>query len=517
MLGEWVWSQSWQIAAVTLALGLVWRFSRKASAHWRYLLGLVVLLKCLMPAFVNLPLSPPAIPLVRQTDRPPTPAAMARADNQRHLLQPAQPGPAPETNPAETLVAFFVSAWMAGALAILGYAVVKASRIQCNLRRTRAEPDLELECEFLELGRRLGLRGRPKLCLLESAGQPFVWGIWRGCIYLPASFPRLGRARERKVVLAHELAHVLRWDALVNLLQVIAQALFWFHPAVWWLNSRLRQEREKCCDEMAIAALGVEASAYGAALVDHLVAQFNPAVPPSSLAISGRARELEDRLKTILMPGRRFLWRPSGSVLLTILVLAALVLPIRLEARYHPRPNSEQRAAPIALVPDLAFAENWAGAGEYFAEFPTGEQQFGGVPWIIRGVAPVRVSQPVKFTAGRTLQKLHLLHGVDAVAEEGTIVGYVRLSYRDGQVVQLPVRYGAHVRACRFGEFSPVQDPASAMAWTGGNAEVRAAGQALRLYRTTFINPRPAMPVVRVDYAAAGARPAPIWAATTIE
>ena len=54
-----------------------------------------------------------------------------------------------------------------------------------------------------------------------------------------------------EAIIAHELAHIRRWDLWVNLLQRIIETLLFYHPAVWWLSSRIRLEREMCCDEIA--------------------------------------------------------------------------------------------------------------------------------------------------------------------------------------------------------------------------------------------------------------------------
>ena len=59
-----------------------------------------------------------------------------------------------------------------------------------------------------------------------------------------------------EAVIAHELGHIKRFDVAVNFFQVIAETLFFFHPAVWWLNKRIRADREDCCDDVAVAACG---------------------------------------------------------------------------------------------------------------------------------------------------------------------------------------------------------------------------------------------------------------------
>jgi len=59
-----------------------------------------------------------------------------------------------------------------------------------------------------------------------------------------------------QVVIAHELAHIKRLDSFVNAFQVVVETLLFYHPAVWWLNKRIRLERENCCDDTAIALCG---------------------------------------------------------------------------------------------------------------------------------------------------------------------------------------------------------------------------------------------------------------------
>ena len=72
-------------------------------------------------------------------------------------------------------------------------------------------------------------------------------------------------ADQLEAVIAHELGHIKRFDIAVNFFQVIAETLFFFHPAVWWLNKRIRADREDCCDDMAIAVCG-ERAGYARAL-----------------------------------------------------------------------------------------------------------------------------------------------------------------------------------------------------------------------------------------------------------
>ena len=75
-------------------------------------------------------------------------------------------------------------------------------------------------------------------------------------MFLPATALTGLSEEQLQVVIAHELAHIQRFDPFVNVFQVCVETLLFYHPAVWWLNKRIRAEREHCCDDMAVALCG---------------------------------------------------------------------------------------------------------------------------------------------------------------------------------------------------------------------------------------------------------------------
>ncbi|MBC7819984.1 MAG: M48 family metalloprotease, partial [Planctomycetaceae bacterium] len=88
---------------------------------------------------------------------------------------------------------------------------------------------------------------------------PMVVGYLQPMILLPASVLTGLSPTQLEALLAHELAHVRRHDWLVNALQVLAETLFFFHPAVWRLSKRIRNERELCCDDIALSLINDKA------------------------------------------------------------------------------------------------------------------------------------------------------------------------------------------------------------------------------------------------------------------
>lgn len=216
--------------------------------------------------------------------------------------------------------------WLAGLAVFIATAAVKAWHTAHRLIRRRCNLPAQLQSDIDALFDSLVVP-RTRVWLITDAGQPFVWGLWRGDIYLPLNVGTMNSSHLRRDILAHEISHVLRHDAAANLLQVLAQAVFWFHPLVWWANAKIRREREKCCDEMAIARLGVQPRDYSRTIVEILLTESNPKGLAPSLAIAGPARNIEERIRTMLPPGRTFRKRPSTLTLACSLLLALSVVP----------------------------------------------------------------------------------------------------------------------------------------------------------------------------------------------
>ncbi|MHC4558033.1 MAG: M56 family metallopeptidase [Planctomycetota bacterium] len=351
-------AQSWQIAILVVAITAVTLALKNKSAHIRYLLWLIVLAKCLVPPLLAIPL--PILPPEKSVE--PVPLSTAQipmlvydVDDTTvpELIQsdldptPEQTLPVGTEAPSSSMVRQRLTVhqklsivWIIGATVFFLAATIKALRTNLYLRRRR-EPQAEklynrIENQLADLD----FRPLPKVWLIEGIGQPLVWGLLRGSIYLPADFVKVNNAEQRRNILGHELCHVLRFDAAVNLLQVIAQGMFWFHPFVWWANKKIRAEREKCCDEMAIARLGARAKDYSTAIIKTLITEHKSTRPVPSLAVAGPVKNIEERIKTMMRPGKKFYKHPSLVAAIAVIVLALLTVPtgLVLTARAE-RPN----------------------------------------------------------------------------------------------------------------------------------------------------------------------------------
>ncbi len=126
-----------------------------------------------------------------------------------------------------------------------------------GLRRKETMPLSEEVLEICEgLQQRMGLTRAIRYCESLRLDAPAVAGWIRPVVLLPVSALSGLTAAQLEAVIAHELAHIRRYDTLVNLFQVGVETLLFYHPAVWWLGSRVRAEREHCCDDAAVELCG---------------------------------------------------------------------------------------------------------------------------------------------------------------------------------------------------------------------------------------------------------------------
>ena len=201
---------------------------------------------------------------------------------------------------------------------------------QRRLKRTCQPADEETHAAVVALAQMLGMKKTPDVHMADSFAQPFVWGWLRGDVYLPLEFSRTGTVEQRRAILTHELAHVLRWDAAVNHLQNIVQTVFFFHPLIWWTNQKIRQEREKCCDEIVLSVCDTQPRVYCEAIVDMLAREYTSRQSTPALAVTGSIKNVKERITTMLTPNRKFRRRPSRVAVVTMLIVAACVLPTAL-------------------------------------------------------------------------------------------------------------------------------------------------------------------------------------------
>ncbi|MGD9647051.1 MAG: M56 family metallopeptidase, partial [Pirellulales bacterium] len=295
-------AQLWQVTVLAMVVGLIVRLGCRHRPHLAYLLWMLVLVKCLVPPLAASRLSPFSWLLAQRVEqaagRAVIPATIALAANDPvtgtttgdAAIAAAMPAAvaAPSIDLVALASAIVLALWAAGATALALLVVAKHVKLRRAIRQASAPPP-RLTQQLELLAQRLGVRRPPALVVTDEPLGPLVCGLLRPTIVLPATaLQTAGEQAEDAIdlesVLAHELVHVRRGDTIVSLLQTVAQAVWWFHPLVWWANRELRRQRERSCDEEVIAGLGCRPTRYARSLL--AVLEVRPR-PSKSWALAG--------------------------------------------------------------------------------------------------------------------------------------------------------------------------------------------------------------------------------------
>jgi hypothetical protein len=163
-------------------------------------------------------------------------------------------------------------------------------------------------------------------------------------------------APELNTILLHELAHLRRWDDWTNLIQKVVGALFFFHPAVWWIEKKLTLEREMACDDLVLAKT-VSPRVYAECLVSLAEVLAKKSLLRRGVALAqaavGRVRHISLRVAQILdekRPGATRVWRPAPGLLMGISLACLMALSDA------PRLISFDNSSPVSAMPPVAGA-----------------------------------------------------------------------------------------------------------------------------------------------------------------
>ena len=188
-----------------------------------------------------------------------------------------------------------------------------------------------LQLRLLRLCQRMNLASNIRILLCEKVPGPTVMGWLRPVVLLPPA-ALLGLPLEQlELILAHEVAHILRHDFAINLIQSCVEVLLFYHPAVWWVSAKIRQERELCCDDMAVRTTG-DALDYAAALT-RLEALCRPPDSPrqaaQALAMGATGGSFMLRIRRLVSPIAPTPLAPRAGLVLLLFLGGVLSLGAR--------------------------------------------------------------------------------------------------------------------------------------------------------------------------------------------
>ncbi len=384
----------WQGALIAglYAVALRW-FGQRRSAQYRYLLACSALVAMAAAPLVTLMISAPGEP---------TPSgrgvigAIASSDVGTGIDRVVPTTIAAFRSWRDNATTWIVLAWLLGAVVLsirLAGGWIAASRMRSrHIRRAPREWQFHLD----RLRTRLRL-ARPVQLVISSVVQvPTVVGWLRPVVLVPLGaltglVPELVEA-----LLAHELAHIRRHDYLVNVLQGVAEALLFYHPAVWWISGKIRAERELCCDDIAVQVCR-DPLTYVRALTELEGCRpehMNPALAANGGSLSTRIA----RLLGVPRAANRIMLRGPGLAAIGVLIAGGVLMAVHGSAQTPTVAASSLPSFEVASIKpsdaDSQLKIDFAAGGKLFVTHATlrflikiaydvtDDQIIGGPAWL---------------------------------------------------------------------------------------------------------------------------------------
>ena len=238
----------WQSTLFALAVGLLTLMCRKNQASVRYWLWFSASVKFLIPFTLLMELGERLqLPSRAPQIAPPAVSATLAQVSRPFMEDPALGVLSIQEAPRgfDWLAFALFAAWVSG---IIAMAVIRLRMWRCIRAAIRASSPWALPGLPLPAG--VDVRSTPGVM------EPGVVGFWRPVLLVPSGIEDDLTPRQLVAVLTHELCHIRRRDNVTAAVQMIAEAVFWFHPLVWWIGARLVDERERACDEDVVRRCG---------------------------------------------------------------------------------------------------------------------------------------------------------------------------------------------------------------------------------------------------------------------
>jgi beta-lactamase regulating signal transducer with metallopeptidase domain len=317
----------WQSTLFALAMGSLTLLFRKNSARVRYLLWLTASAKFLVPFTLltalgaRIPwgprpvhgIEPSFLSIAGQVAGPISPFGRSGARVMAEVTRSASGG--------EVVLIAIGVLWGVGTLAVAARWFTRWLLVRRALREST-----QMSLAFV-------------IPVRSSASQlePAVVGVLRPVLLVPKGMEQRLAPEEMGAVLAHERCHVAWRDNLAAALHMLVETLFWFHPLIWWLGTRLLDERERACDEQVLAG-GHSPESYAEGILkvcEHYLAPHLACVA----AVSGANLKL--RIRGILQ--NRLVERLNGArrLVLAVTVGATIAVPVAVGAFDSPHAGAE--------------------------------------------------------------------------------------------------------------------------------------------------------------------------------
>jgi len=253
------------------------------------------------------------------------------------------PSSLPETSPFSLpTVAWFLIVWLGGVCLYLCSLMISRAGIR-SIIKNAARADDSWNRLHARISAELGLERNVRLLESDQVPAAITVGVFYPKVILPALAEDWPDDR-KALVLSHELAHIKRWDTLIETLAVAATVVYWFNPLVWYAVKQLRIERERDCDDVVLRT-GVKPSDYAELLMNIAADLGSSARPAWRLATISQGSNLKERLLCILNPTINRKRGNRKTAVLTGAVVLAMVLPLSASGIWNSDPGEKPKKA----------------------------------------------------------------------------------------------------------------------------------------------------------------------------
>jgi beta-lactamase regulating signal transducer with metallopeptidase domain len=314
----------WQSTLFAAGAGLLTLALRNYGAQVRFWLWFSASLKFLIPFAALTALGGYLLVPVAPQMSAPAFFMMQPAAQPFSAPMSALSAPAAATGPHLTL--FLLVLWGTGVAAVLARWLVRWFRLR---RLLRGAVDMPVTAPVI-------VKQAP------SSIEPGLVGVWKPVILLPQGIAEHLHGAEMDAIIDHEICHLRRRDNLLAATHMLVEALFWFHPMVWWLGARLNAERERACDESVLAS-GRSPHVYAEAILKICKLYLHS---PLACASGVSGADLKTRIEVIMESRTAIRLDSVRKSLLGLSATAAIAIPVVLGLVESPLTQAQAEPVP---------------------------------------------------------------------------------------------------------------------------------------------------------------------------
>src|SRR5882762_3236761 len=358
----------WQSTLFAITAELLTLMLRKNHARVRYWLRLAASVRFLLPFSLLVGIGS-YLPWSHGVAETQAGFYAAMEEVSQPFTQPTMPMVPQGASPVgmiRLLPAILPAVWFCGFLVVIFQWYLRWRRISAAIRKAVPLQEGREVQALRRLERNAGTWQPLEILLSRTSLEPGIFGITRPVLVWPEGISKRLEDSHLEAILAHELCHVRRRDNLAAALHMVVEAIFWFHPVVWWLEARLMEERERACDEEVLES-GSDRQVYAESILK--ICEF--CVGPPLACVSGvTGADLKKRMVYIMTENVARKLDFSRKLLLSVAGLLVVAGPIVFGLLHATQSRAQSQAQSTgAIAPALEVASIKPNNGTPMAGF----------------------------------------------------------------------------------------------------------------------------------------------------